>query len=99
MRSEEQSTTNYWTIRRSVDHSQKEENEVVWTRDKIQGAVKHNSAGNGAWREEERQTEKEMGGQHPRERQTEKEMGGQHPRVDGTKAERHHTSVRGQRKM
>jgi hypothetical protein len=47
------------------------------------GLLEDNSAGNGAWREEERQTEKEMGGQHPR--------------VDGTKAERHHTSVRGQR--
>jgi hypothetical protein len=42
-------------------------------------------AGNGAWREEERQTEKEIGGQHSR--------------VDGTKAERHHTSGRGQREM
>jgi hypothetical protein len=31
--------------------------------------------------------------------QTEKEMGGQHSRVDGTKAEGHHTSVRGQREM
>jgi hypothetical protein len=50
---------------------------VVWTRYKNQGAVKDNSAGNGAWREEERQTEKEMGRQHAR--------------VDRTKAEPHHT--------
>jgi hypothetical protein len=29
--------------------------------------------------------------------EAEKDMGRQHPRVDRTKAERHHTSVRGQR--
>jgi hypothetical protein len=67
------------------DHSQKRENEVVWTRNKIQRTVKDNSARNGAWSEEERQTEKEMGRQHPR--------------VDRTKAGRHHTSGRGQREM
>ena len=56
----------HWAPRRPLDHSKATQTEMVRVYNKIYRACQDNPAGHSTKREKERQTEKEMGGQHPR---------------------------------
>ncbi|KAK2178941.1 hypothetical protein NP493_522g01034 [Ridgeia piscesae] len=55
-----------WAPRRPLDHSKATQTEMVRVYNKIYRACQDNPAGHSTKREKEGQTEKEMGGQHPR---------------------------------
>ena len=64
-RGAKQNSASHWASRRPLDHSKATQTEMVRARNKIYGACQDNPAGHSARRETKRQTEKEMGGQHP----------------------------------
>ena len=64
-RGAKQNSASHWAPRRPLDHSKKTQTEMVRARNKIFRACQDNPAGHSARREKTRQTEKEMGGQHP----------------------------------
>ena len=64
-RGAKQNSAGHWAPRRLLDHSKTLQTEMVRARNKIFRACQDNHAGHSARREKTRQTEKEMGGQHP----------------------------------
>ena len=64
-RGAKQNSANHWTSRRPLDYSKTTQTEMVRAHNKIFRACQDNPAGHSARREKTRQTEKEMGGQHP----------------------------------
>ena len=59
------SAPSHWAPRRPLDHSKTTQTEMVRAHNKIFSACQDNPAGHRARREKTRQTENEMGGQHP----------------------------------
>ena len=64
-RGAKQNSASHWEQRRPIDHSKKTQNEMLRTYNKIFRACQDNTEGHSARRPKTRQTEKEMGGQHP----------------------------------
>ena len=64
-RGAKQNSASHWATRRPLDHSKATQTEMVRARNKIYRACQDNPAWHSAMREKKRQTEKEMGGQHP----------------------------------
>ena len=64
-RGAKQNLASHWGPRRPLDHSKTTQTEMVRARNKIFRAYQDNPAGHSARSEKTRQTEKEMGGQHP----------------------------------
>ena len=60
-----QNSASHWAPRRPLDHSKTTQTEMIRAHNKIFRACQDNPAGHSARREKTRQTEKEMGGQHP----------------------------------
>ena len=64
-RGTKQNSASHWAPRRPLDHSKATQTEIIRARNKIYRACQDNPAGHSASREKKRQTEKEMGVQHP----------------------------------
>ena len=64
-RGAKQNSASHWAPRRPLDHSKTTQTEMVRAHNKIFRACQDNPGGHSARREKMRQTEKEMGGQHP----------------------------------
>ena len=64
-RDAKQNSASNWAPRRPLDHSKATPTEMVRARNKIYGVCQDYPSGHSARREKKRQTEKEMGGQHP----------------------------------
>ena len=64
-RGAKQNSARHWAPRRPLDHSKKTQTEMVRAHNKIFRACQDNPAWHCARRAKKRQTEKEMGGQHP----------------------------------
>ena len=60
-----QNSASHWAPRRPLGHNKATQTEMVRARNKIYRACQDNPAGHSARREKKRQTEKEMGRQHP----------------------------------